>query len=294
MKTLKRKLLLGFVAACLFAGPALAENPREIMAQVDDVARNSYSSTIQKVKLSTCRYGRKGKKIVCAENPRVKVMESVQKDTGVNGRDSQSIAIILAPAREKGIGMLTYDYDDPDHDADNWLYLSALGKVKRMISGSDDDGESGSFFGTEFSIEDMENTNIDDFSYRIMKKTIYRKRPVWIIQSTPTAKKARKSKYSKIITWIDRERLITMKIQMYNRYGKPSKRMTLKSIKKIDGVWIARKLTMNNLKTKRVTNMSLFSIAFNIEVPDAFLTQRTLTDSAFRERELAKLRRHLK
>ncbi len=59
-------------------------------------------------------------------------------------------------------------------------------------------------------------------------------------------------------------------------------------------VWVAKKMTMNNLVTNRVTHMSLYSVAFNIDIPGEFLTQRTLTDFAFRERELAKLRRHIK
>ena len=276
-------------------GAAQALSPREIMIKVEAVADESYSSTIQKMKLSTCKYGKKNRKIVCSEKPRIKVIESVQKDTGPKGKDSKSVAIILDPIGERGIGMLTYDYDDPDKDADNWLYLSALGKVKRMVSGSDDDdSESGSFFGTEFSVEDMESTKIDDYSYKIVKEATYRKRPVWIIESKPTAKKAAKTRYGKTVAWIDRERFITLKLNFYSRYGKPYKQLVLSGIKNIDGIWVATKVSMNNLATRRITNMQLYSLAFNIDVPDSFLTQRTLTDFAFRERELAELRKHLK
>lgn len=298
IKIMKKQLMVNlFICLFLFGGfsPALfAQNARDIMVKVEKVSEESSSSTVQKTKLSTCRYGRKGKKMVCVERPRVKVMESVQKDTGTMGKDTYSISIILEPIGEKGIGMLTYDYDAADKDADTWLYLSALGKVKRMISSSEDSDESGSFFGSEFSIEDMESTKIDDYTYKILKKTKYQKRPVWIIESIPTTKRARKTKYSKVVAWIDQERYILLKLQMYNRRGRPYKRLTMRNIKKIDNVWVAKKMTMNNLVTKRVTHMKLFSIAFNIDVPDEFLTQRTLTDFAFRERELVKIRRHIK
>jgi len=290
-----KKLVL--IACILFftGGNIYALSPREIMLKVEKVANESYSSTIQKMKLATCKYGKKGKKIVCSEKPRIKVIESVQKDTGPQGKDSKSVAIILEPIGDKGIGMLTYDYDDPDKDTDTWLYLSALGKVKRMVSGSDDDdSESGSFFGTEFSIEDMESSRVDDFTYKTLKEGKYRKRPVWIIESKPTAKKVRKTRYGKTVSWIDKERFITMKINFYNRYGKPHKQLVLSGTKKIDGVWVATRVSMNNLITRRITKMTLYSLAFNIDVPDPFLTQRTLTDFAFRERELAKLRKHLK
>ncbi len=290
-----KKLFLITLAVLLSAGTTHGLTSREIMIKVKEVADESNTSTIQKMKLATCKYGKKGRKIVCSEKPRVKVIESVQKDSGPDGKDSKSVAIILEPIGDKGIGMLTYDYDDPDKDADTWLYLSALGKVKRMVSGSgDDDSEGGSFFGTEFSIEDMESSKIDDYAYKIIKEGKYRKRPVWIVQSVPTAKKARKSRYGKTISWIDKERFIVLKINIYNRYQKPHKQLVMSKIKKTDGVWVATRISMNNLTTRRITNMTLYSLAFNVDVPDAFLTRRTLIDFAFRERELGKLRKHLK
>ncbi len=267
---------------------------RDIIVKVDEVATESSSSSIQKSKLSTCKYGKKGKKIVCVKKPRIKVMESVQKDSGPNGKDSKSISIILKPIGESGVGMLSYDYDDPDKDADNWLYLSALGKVKRLISGSDDDTESGSFFFSVISTEDLESAKIDEYTYKILKETTYQKRPVWIVESIPTRKRLKKSKYSRSISWIDKERFILLKAKMYNKSGKLYKLMSMRSIQKIDGVWVARTMSVRNVISKRVTNMKQFSIAFNIAVPDEFLTKRTLTDFAFRERELRKLRKHLK
>ena len=295
---MKNKLfLIPALFLLLIAGlptAVIGQTARDIVLEADRVAKESSSSSIQKMKLSTCKYGKKKKKIVCVEKPRIKLIESIQKDMGPSGKDTYGVSIILEPIGEKGIGMLSYDYDAADKDADTWLYLSALGKVKRMISSSEDSDESGSFFGTEFSIEDMESTKIDDYRYRIVKKTTYRKRPVWIVESVPTPKRMRKTRYGKTVTWIDRERYIVLKVHLFNRHGKPHKRLSMRDIKLIDNVWVARKMSMNNLISRRVTHMRLYSIAFNIDVPDEFLTQRTLTDFAFRERELNKLRRHIK
>ena len=292
MKTIKGLFLL-LIGITLFTPRISAQTAREIMLEVDRVSRESSSSSVQKMKLSTCKYGVVNKKMRCAETPRIKVMESVSMDTGPEGKDTRSISIILEPIGEKGIGMLTYDYDAADKDADTWLYLSALGKVKRMISSSEDSDESGSFFGTEFAIEDVELNKVDDYTYKLLKESTYAGRPSWIIESKPTPKRAKKSKYSKSISWIDKERHLVLKVNLYNRHGKPYKQLTMRNIKKIDGVWVARNLTMNNRITRRVTNMDMISVAFNMKVPEDFLTQRTLTDFAFRERELAKLRKYI-
>ena len=271
-----------------------AQTAEEIVREVDRVARESYTSTVQKTKLSTCKYHVKKKRMRCSEKPRIKVIESIQKDAGVNNLDSKSVSIILEPVSDRGIGMLSYDYDAADRDADTWLYLSALGKVKRMISSSESSDESGSFFGTEFSIEDMESNKVEDYTYRILKEGNYMKRPVWVVESVPTPKRARKTRYGKAISWIDKERYLTMKVNLYNRHGKLYKQMTMRGIEKIDNVWISRRVTMNNLSTRRVTNMELLSVAFNMEVSEEFLTQRTLTDFAFRERNLVKMRQYIR
>ncbi len=294
MKLWKTNLII-LLIICYFPNNSVyAQTALEIMLKVDKVSNESFSSSIQKMKLSTCKYGIQGKKMRCLENPRIKMLETVQKKTGEKGEDSYSIAIILEPVGERGIGMLTWDYDDAEKDADTWLYFSALGKVRRIISSTEDDDESGSFFGTEFSIEDMESTNVDEYTYKILKETTYQNRPVWIIESIPKLKQARKTRYGKTIVWIDKERHITLKANLYNRHGKPYKQLTMQKIELIDNVWLAGRVTMNNLVTRRVTHMNSLSVAFNIDVPGEFLTQRTLTDHAFRERNMVQLRTHIK
>ena len=52
---------------------------------------------------------------------------------------------------------LQYDYENTDKESDQWMYLSALGKVKRIVSGNDDEPKKGSFFGSEFGYEDFKH-----------------------------------------------------------------------------------------------------------------------------------------
>lgn len=291
-----RILILTFLSACSLtaSSPASAESAKDIMIKVDTVTRESYNSSAVKMKLSTCKYIVKQGSMHCTEKPRITVLESVRKDYGIDLKDTRSVSIVLEPTSDKGIGMLTYEYDAPGKDNDNWLYLSALGKVKRLISSSEDSDESGSFFGSEFSIEDMENRRIRDYTYKITGEETYDDRPVWIVESLPTPERERKTRYGKILSWVDKERYLVIKESLYDHHGKHFKQQTMKNIEKIDNVWVVRKITMNNLFTQRATIMEMVSVAFNLEVPDEFLTQRTLTDFAFRERNLVKFRSYLK
>ncbi|MCG8614429.1 MAG: outer membrane lipoprotein-sorting protein [Pseudomonadales bacterium] len=273
-----------------------AESPslsaREIVDKMDALQRQAADSTLSLSRLSTCAFGIKDKRVACVEEPRVKVMESVSDQSGASMKDSKAISILLEPASERGIGMLTYTYDDPNRDTESWLYLSALGKVKRMASGTGEDQEPVSLFGSEFTTEDMETGKTDEYTYEILQEGPYGGRPVWVIEARPTEIRLRKTNYSKLIFWVDRERFIALKMQTYDKREKLYKRIIFKEIEKINGIWIARDVTVMNLRSQRLSNMQTESLAMGITVDPDFLTQRTLTDFAYREKALGKLRQH--
>ena len=261
-----------------------------IMEKMDNQQRRVNDGTFTQSRLSTCKFAKKDKKISCIETPRVKLMESVSKQFGPYKKDSKNISILLEPASERGIGMLSFSYDDNNKDSESWLYLSALGKVKRIASGSSDDQEPTAIFGSEFSTEDMENGKTDEYQYKILQQGLYVGRQVWVIESQPKPARLSKTHYSKILIWVDKERLLPLKMQTYDKRGKLYKRLLFKNIVNVQGHWLARDVTILNLKTLRLSNMKTEKIVRNRQVSDEFLSQRTLTDFAFREKELAALR----
>ena len=269
---------------------------REIMEKVDEESRKSTESAFTRMKLTTCKYGKRDGKVKCAEKARVKLVESAQINTGENNKDSKSIAIILEPASEKGIGMLSYSYDDSDRDNETWLYLSALGKVKRIsVRNSDDEEtESASIFGTEMTTEDQETGKLDDYTYELLAQGTFRGREVVVIESTPKPHRLSKSSYGKTQSWIDTERFISLKVQMFDKYNNPIKKLEVGKVEKINNVWMGRSLTFFNTVSNRLTNMKLEAINFDMDINEDFLTQRALTDQAFREKYLKDLRKQAK
>lgn len=264
-----------------------AQPAREIMLKHEDVMRNSYNTYFDKLSLSTCRYAVKAGRMRCVEKPRVSLMEGALK---YYGKDSRSMIIVSEPARDKGIGVLYYSYYDPDKDNDNWLYMPALGKVKRLISTNEDD-DSGNFLGSEFTTEDMQIRKIDYYTYKILGEEICDDRPAWVIESTTKPERINKTRYSKIISWVDKETFMFLKQNFFDHNGKQFKQRSSKEYEKIDGVWVARRIIMNNLSKRRVSVMKLISIAYNVALTDDFLTQRSFTDFAYRERNAAEFRK---
>jgi hypothetical protein len=277
---------------CLLVGlsnVSLALSAREVMEKVDALQRQANDSTFTISKLTSCKFAKQGKKVACVSSPRVKRLESVSKQYGEHKKDSRGVSVVLGPASDKGIGMLTYSYDDDSKDAESWLYLSALGKVKRMVS-SGDDKEPVAFFGSEFTTGDMESGKTDEYEYKILQEGKYTNRQVWVIEAIPNIKRAKTTGYSKVLMWIDQEKFITLKAQPYDKHGKTWKRILASKIENIKGLWLARNMKVYNLKTKRMSKLTTEQITLGLAIDDDYLTQRTLTDFAFREKSLSRLR----
>ena len=264
---------------------------RELVQKMDDNQLQTTDASFNVMQLTTCKYGTKDGKLKCVEKPRIKVLESAQINMGDNNKDTKSIAIIVEPASERGIGMLSYTYDASDKDNETWLYLSTLGKVKRIASGSDDEEtEPTSMFGSEISTEDQETGKLDDYTYTILQRGTYKGRPVAVIESVPTPQRLQHTRYGKVRTWLDTERFVSLKIQMFDKRGNAIKQVSVAQVEKINGIWLARSMTFKNLVSQRLTNMKIKAITFGLNIDEGFLTQRALTDQAFRQRHLKILR----
>jgi hypothetical protein len=286
MKSIARTVLL---ASLLLASPAAVygEAVEEIMEKFDKVTRDSFSSALFRMELSTCKYRLQNETLKCTERPREVSVEMVQKDYGPRLRDSRVLADVIAPISDKGIGTLTYDYEEHDKGKDMWLYLPALGKVKRLISNSDG---AENFFGSEFLAENMENRKLQDYSYKIIDESTFNDRPVWLVELLPTPAKQKKSPFSKIVSYIDKERYLPMKENFYNHNNKLYLQETWHVYENVEGVWIGTKVSMNNFISQRVSQLRMAAVKFHIEIPNEFFTQRSLTDFSYRESHKTRLR----
>ena len=288
---------LAWPAALLAQGPGTqtpgAQFPDglEIMREVEENQRATTDSSFNRMQLSTCRFGVSDNRITCAERPRVKALESVGKNYGPEGLDSRSVTIVLEPADERGIGLLSYVYDDAARQNESWIYLSALGRVKRIASGnSDEESETASLFGSEFTTEDTDTGKLEQYAITVLEETIESGREVWMIELIPDEERARETRYGRIVNYVDKERLVSLRSDLYDQYGNEIKRMLASRVEQLDGIWMARSLTMMNLITNRLSNMAFLEIHTGVDVDDEVLTQRTLTDVAFRETRLQAIR----
>lgn len=292
----------GFVvlAACMLAASSAqaestALSPREVAEKYDEQTRLSHSTLSTKYKLSTCRYKLVGASMQCEEKPRVRVVENVLK---YYGRDVRSLGVLTEPVSDTGIGILMWQYYETGKDNDSWLFLPALNKVRRVVV-IKDSRDSGSYFGTEFYVEDLEWAKLDQWTFKLLSEESVRVReldkgyvdaPAYVLEWTPKPEKVETTNYGRIVTWIDKERFILLKEELYDHDRVLFKRRSVKDLELLQTVWMPKLVTMDNVATRRVTVMAREGTALNFKIQDEYFTQRTLTDHAYRERQLSELR----
>ena len=290
------RLLIGimFFMTCFNSALAKDLNGYDIMKLVDDTQRRANDSSFSRIQLSSCKFGVTNGRITCADRPRVKSLESVAKNYGKELKDTKVVTITLEPAAERGIGMLSFTYDEAGRENETWLYLSTLGRIKRLASGdSDEDTEPASLFGSEFTTEDTKTGKLEEYTFNILEETKLSGREVWKLEMIPNNERAKRTRYSRQIHYVDKARYVVLRSEMFDQYDKEVKRLMASRVELVNAIWMSRSLTMMNLVTNRLSNMAFVEIYTDLNIEDEFLSQRTLNDGAYRETELEKLRAQL-
>ena len=193
------------------------------------------------------------------------------------GKDSKSLMFFISPADVKNTGFLTYDYDESGKDDDQWLYLPALRKTKRIASGD----KSGSFMGSDLNYSDMSSPYLDLYNFTLMKETEVKGQKVWQIKSVPKTKiEAEKSGYSKSVFFIRQDNYVMIRGVRWVYKKNRNKYLDVRKLEKIDGIWVSTEMhvtTKSGRKTLHKTILKENNIKFNqAEVNEDLFTIRRL------------------
>jgi hypothetical protein len=207
---------------------------------------------------------------------RTRSVKSYRRDAGANGKDTESIMFFLSPADVKDTGFLTYDYDDVNKDDDQWLYLPALKKTKRIASSD----KSSSFMGTDFTYADMTKRNIANYTYTLLKEDQVNSDKVWVIESVPSNDKEKEETgYSKSVLFVRQDNFVPVRGVSWLEKGEKLKYMEVKKLEQVDGIWVSTEVTMTTKKDKETLHQTVMksrNIQFNQPQPDEVFSTRKL------------------
>ena len=172
----------------------------------------------------------------------------------------KSLVLFNTPRDIEGTALLSHaKILDPD---DQWLYLPALKRVKRIASSN----KSGPFVGSEFAFEDFTAIELNKFDYKYIGTETYGTFQTDVLERQP---RYENSGYSKQISWVDQEVFQIRKVEFYDRRGDLLKVLRLEDYRQYDnGVWRAHKLTMENVQTNKNTDLVYQDYVFNVGISD--------------------------
>ena len=233
----------------MFPEKVFALNGREIMEKVN--ARDTGDRSITEMEMILI--DKKG-------NKRVRKLKTFGLE---KGKDSLSLMFFLSPADVRNTGFLTFDYDESGKDDDQWLFLPALRKTKRIAAGD----KSGSFMGSDLNYSDMTSPDLNLYEYTLMKETKVKGQKVWQIKAVPKTKdEAKKSGYSKSVVFIRQDNYVMIRGVRWVHKKKRNKYLDVRKLEKIDGIWVSTELhvtTKSGKKTLHKTILKQKNVHFN-------------------------------
>lgn len=239
-----------------YAGMSPEEKGLAIAEKADDTTNGFVDSQANMRMILTNRHGQTSEREL-----RVRTME-------VEGDGDKSMTIFDTPADVKGTALLTFTHKLKNDD--QWLYMPALRRVKRMSSSN----KSGPFMGSEFAFEDLGSQEVEKYTWKFIREEELNGTPTYVLERTPVDKK---SGYTRQTLWMNQVELFAMKIDYYDRKNTLLKTLDFSDHKKyLDKFWRAHNMMMVNHQTDKKTELIWSDILFGNDYSDTDFTKQSL------------------
>ena len=186
----------------------------------------------------------------------------------VKGDGDKSLSFFDRPADVKGTAMLTYTRK-VDND-DQWLFLPALKRVKRIASAN----KSGAFMGSEFAYEDIASQEVEKYKYKYLRDENYDNQECFVLERYPVSEY---SGYTRQVAWIDKAEYRILKIDFYDRKNSLLKTLTFNKYQQYLGqYWRAHEMLMVNHQTGKSTLLKWSDFRFRTGLTDRDFDKNSL------------------
>jgi len=183
--------------------------------------------------------------------------------------DGDKLLVIFDKPRDvDGTAFLTFTHKEGQDD--QWLYLPALKRIKRISSNN----KSGPFMGSEFAYEDLTSQEIEKYTYTHLRDESVNGLDCFVVERTPIDPK---SGYTKQIVWYDKAEYRLQKIEFYDRKGDLLKTLAYSGYKQyLDRYWRADAMFMENHQSGKSTKLDWKEYAFQTGLDERDFDQNSL------------------
>ncbi len=256
MKKLIVSFLFLIVAAVFVQAQSPAQKGLEIAQKADKIDEGFESSNVSLKMILTNKHGQESTRLL--ENNTLELTEDGDK----------SLIVFNSPLDVKGTSTLTFTHKTgPD---DQWLYLPAIKRVKRISSNN----KSGPFMGSEFAYEDLSSQEVEKYTYKFIKEDRDGNNQYYVIERYPVDEK---SGYTKQVVWYNKANYRVEKIDFYDRKNELLKTLTYSGYNKyLNKHWRADEMLMVNHQTGKKTKLIFEDYQFKTGLSEDDFSQNGL------------------
>ena len=232
-------------------------------AAADD-ARQIMQEAQRRTEVTSQRY--EGLLNVVDDKGKVTVKRWMFQRIGSHGH-SKSVVRFTDPPEVKGVALLIINH--PDRASDQWMWTPAIERDRRIAM----QDRSTRFFGTDFTFEDLEERDIDQYAFTLEGEEALDGVACWKIRSTPN--KARSSQYTHSLLWVRKDNYAVARIENYVKAGL-LRRLDYSDIQNVQGIWTARQMEMADLSRRSRTRLTREKLQYNVPLSNEDFTLEAL------------------
>ena len=180
---------------------------------------------------------------------------------------SKAVLRFTAPPEVKGVALLILNH--PDRASDQWMWTPAIARERRIAF----QDRSTRFFATDFSFEDLEERDVDQYDYKLAGEETVDGALSWRIEFRP--KQSRLSQYTSSLIWIRKDHYTFVQLESYIK-DQLVRRLKYSDFRQIQGVWTALNWEMRDLRRNSRTVMKLEKLEYNLPMKDDDFTLQAL------------------
>jgi outer membrane lipoprotein-sorting protein len=181
--------------------------------------------------------------------------------------NSKAVLRFTAPAEVKGVALLIVNH--PDRSSDQWMYTPAIERERRIAL----QDRSTRFFGTDFSFEDLEERDVNQYEYTLLGEETVDSAACWKIQSTPRQSKG--SQYTQSVVWIRKDNYAFARIESFIK-DQAVRRLIYSNLQNVQGIWTAKQLEMTDLRRGSRTRLTLDKLEYNVPLKEEDFTLQAI------------------
>jgi len=181
----------------------------------------------------------------------------------------KNIMYFLSPADVRNTSFMSWTYNSDKAD-DQWIYLPALKKTKRISS----DSKSDYFMGSDFTYDDLGDRKLNADHHQLLPEEQLENKSCYVVESRS---KDEDDMYSKTITWIDKATFVGVKKEFYDEDEELLKILLIKEVEQIAGFYVILNSEMKNVQKDHSTTIQLSEVKINTGISASMFSERMMT-----------------